>query len=156
MSGEATACGGREKLIDAKIEQLLACHGNYELLHEDSDRRRQAWWEEVGHSLHLTGSLPRQAYALFLLHYLRLRPDEVPVVYEDERKIVWRSFNFCPLLDACGRLGLDTREVCRRSAEQAVQNLIARLDARLRFSRDYANGIRPYAGFCEETIELMG
>lgn len=84
-----------------------------------------------------------------------LDPREVPVVYEDERTIIWRSVNFCPTLAACCRLGLDTRSVCRAATEGSVQALIARLDPRLRFSRNYATGIRPYADYCEEKIELL-
>ena len=33
--------------------------------------------------------------------------------------------------------------------------LITRLDPRLRFSRNYATGIRPYADYCKEQIELL-
>jgi hypothetical protein len=36
-----------------------------------------------------------------------------------------------------------------------VQHLIVRLDPRLRFSRNYVDGIRPYAAYCEERIELL-
>jgi hypothetical protein len=93
---------------------------------------------------------------MFLLRHLGLDPAEVPVVYEDERRIVWRSFNFCSMLEACLRLGLDTRQACREGTEESVQRLIARLDPRLRFSRNYVDGIRPYAPYCEEQIELLG
>jgi hypothetical protein len=33
--------------------------------------------------------------------------------------------------------------------------MIARLDPRLRFSRNYGTGIRPYAEYCEEKIDLV-
>ena len=69
--------------------------------------------------------------------------------------IIWRSTNFCPTLEACRRLGLDTRVVCRAATEGAVQALIARLDPRLRFSRNYETGIRPHADYCEEQITLL-
>ena len=76
------------------------------------------------------------------------------VEYEDERRIVWRSTNFCPTLEACWRLGLDTRVVCRTATERSVEALIRRLDDRLRFSRNYETGMRPYAEYCEEEIWL--
>ncbi len=143
-----------EKRVAAKMSQLAACHGDYGRLHEELDKKRQAWWEAKGGSMALNGTLPRQAYTMLLLIYMGLDPVDVPVVCEDERKITWRSFNFCPMLEACRRLGLDTRLVCRQGTEASVQNLVARLDPRLRFSRNYRDGMRPYAAYCEESIEI--
>ena len=145
---------GYEARIERTKAQLRACEGNYRLVHEALDRKRQAWWEANRDALRLSGPLPRQAYTMFLLLHLGLDPAEVPVVYEDERLIVWRSFNFCSTLEACLCLGLDTRRVCREGTEESVQHLIARLDPRLHFSRNYVDGIRPYAPYCEESIEL--
>jgi tRNA(adenine34) deaminase len=144
-----------ETRIQRTAGQLRACGGDYGRIHEVLDRKRQAWWEANKDALRLTGPLPRQAYTMFLLLHLGLDPAEVPVVYEDERCIVWRSFNFCSMLEACVRLGLDTRQVCREGAEESVQRLIERLDPRLCFSRNYVDGIRPYAPYCEERIELL-
>lgn len=145
-----------EERIQASIAQLRASNGDYSQIHAEQAAKRLAWWDTNKDRLSLSGTLPRQAYTLFLLCYLGLDPGEVPVVYEDERKITWRSYNFCSLLEACVRLGLDTREVCRQGAEASVQELIAQLDPRLRFSRNYVDGIRPYAEYCEEMIELCG
>jgi tRNA(adenine34) deaminase len=145
-----------EARIERAIRQLRACRGDYRGVHEELDRRRQAWWEETRESLELSGPLPRQAYTMFLLRHLGLDPAEAPVVYENERTIVWRSFNFCSTLEACLRLGLDTRQVCREGTEASVQRLIARLDARLTFSRNYEAGLRPYAPYCEERIDVIG
>ncbi len=144
-----------EQRIARQVEQLRACAGNYTRLHEALLRKRLAWWEANGRNLALGGPLPRQAYTLLLLIYLGLDPGQVPVVYEDERTIIWRSINLCPTLEACRRLGLDTRSVCRMATEGSVEALIARLDPRLRFSRNYETGIRPYADYCEEKIELL-
>jgi tRNA(adenine34) deaminase len=145
-----------ERRVRAKMAQLVSCGGDFRLLHEGLAQKRLAWWQAVGRSLALDGPLPRRAYQLVLLEYMSLDPGEVPVVYEDESRITWRSFNVCPVLEACLRLGLDTRVVCREGTEASVQMLIARLDPRLRFSRDYADGVRPYAEYCEETIEVVG
>ncbi len=144
-----------EQRIARQVEQLRTCAGDYTRLHEELLQKRLAWWEANGQHLALAGPLPRQAYTLVLLVYMGLDPHEVPVVYEDEQTIIWRSTNFCPTLEACRRLGLDTRVVCRAASEGSVQALIARLDPRLRFSRNYATGIRPYADYCEEKIELL-
>ncbi len=145
----------RERLVLTECRRLRDCGGDYSQLDAAQIAKRLAWWKERGASLRLAGSLPRQAYTLLLIEYLGLREEGAPVVYEDERSIVWRSFNFCPTLEACIRLGLDTRVVCRESKERSAQALIARLDPRLRFSRDYGDRIRPYGSYCEERIDFI-
>lgn len=144
-----------EQRVARQVEQLRACAGNYSRFSTDRVRKWLAWWEANRQRLDLSGPPPRQAYTLVLLVYMGLDPREVPVVYEDDRTIIWRSTNFCPTLEACRRLGLDTRIVCRSATEAAVQALIARLDPRLRFARNYAAGLRPYADYCEEQITLL-
>ena len=144
-----------ERRIARQIEQLRACAGDYGQFSAARVQRWLAWWEANHLRLDLRGPLPRQAYTLVLLVYMGLDPHTVPVVYEDDKTIIWRSTNFCPTLEACRRLGLDTRIVCRAATEAAVQALIVRLDPRLRFSRNYAAGVRPYADYCEEQITLL-
>lgn len=137
-----------------EAERLAACGGNYAAFHEAMIAKRLAWWDAHRADLRLSGALPRQGYTLTMLIYLGLAPDEVPVVYEDDSRIVWRSVNFCPTLEACRQLGLDTRTVCREATEGSVEALIRKLDDRLRFRRNYATGLRPYAPYCEEEIVL--
>lgn len=144
-----------ERRIARQIEQLQACAGDYSQFSAARVQRWLAWWEVNHPCLNLRGPLPRQAFTLVLLVYMGLDPHTVPVVYEDDNTIIWRSANFCPTLEACRRLGLDTRIVCRAATEAAVQALIVRLDPRLRFSRNYATGLRPYADYCEEQIMLL-
>ncbi len=144
-----------EQRIQIKMRELAGCEGAYAPLDDVFDRKRQAWWEAHKDALRLSGPSPRQAYTLLIVEYLQIDPAQAPVVYEDETRIVWHSANFCPTLEACLRLGLDTRLVCRGGSEGSVQRLIAHLDARLRFSRNYASGMRPYAPYCEESVQLV-
>lgn len=144
----------KEKRIQKKIRQLQRAQGNWKKVHKEQKTKKLAWFEANRDKLKLTGSLPRQAYTMVLLEYMGLDPDEVPVIEEIENKIVWRSFNFCPILDACQRLGLDTKEVCKEGYEQSIQDLINCLDPRLKYSRNYKN-LRPYGKYCEESIELI-
>ena len=127
--------------------------GSYEFINKELVEKRLRWYAENKDEIHLKGSDVRKAYTLLLIEYLGLNPEEVPVVYEDERKIVWRSYNFCPVLEACKRLGTDTREVCKKAEEKSVQVLISKINPNLRFSRNYKK-IRPYKEYCEEIIEL--
>lgn len=142
-----------ERRVYRKIEQLRNCAGDYQQLHSSLKEKRLRWWEENKDRLNLTGSLPRQAYTLVLLEYMKIDPSEVPVVYEDEKRIVWESYNFCPILEACQREGLDTRTVCKEGMEESVQDLISCLNPNLRFTRDYEN-LRPYGKCCRETVWL--
>jgi hypothetical protein len=125
---------------------------SYELIHQELLEKRLRWYQENKDTMRLKGSEVRKAYEL-LIEYLGLHPSEVPVAYEDERKIIWRSYNFCPVLEACMRLGLDTRKVCKQGWEKSVQELVSRINPDLRFSRNY-EAIRPHAEYCEEGIEL--
>jgi len=128
---------------------------NYTIICDESTQKRLRWYEENKERLELEGSDVRKAYTLLLLRYLGLRQEEVPIVYEDRKKIVWRSRNFCPVLEACVRLGLDTREVCREAEEKPAQELISKINPRLKFSRNYEK-IRPRSEYCEEIIEFVG
>jgi len=94
---------------------------------------------------------PRRAFELLFFHYMGRTPDQLPVVEESLDRIVWTSANPCPTLDACARLGLDTRKICRAVAERPVQTFLSRVDPRLRFVRDYET-IRPFAAHCREQI----
>ena len=80
-----------------------------------------------------------------------LRPEDLPILQENETEIVWASQNACPTLAACGRLGLDTRVVCRKAYEKSTQAFVSAIDPELRFLRNYRQ-IRPYADRCEERI----
>lgn len=68
-------------------------------------------------------------------------------------EIVFHSMNFCPTLEACKILKLDTRHVCKRLNESSTDTLIKQIDCRLSFSRNY-NKLRPYTEYCEEMISL--
>jgi hypothetical protein len=48
---------------------------------------------------------------------------------------------------------LDTREVCKAIYERPTEDLIRRLNPKLRFTRNY-DCIRPYSDYCEEIIIL--
>jgi len=80
-----------------------------------------------------------------------LPPEELPVAEKSDSGITWISVNPCSTLEACSRLGLDTRVVCRAVYEKPVQTFLTQLDARLRFVRDYS-AIRPHAPHCRESI----
>ena len=97
-------------------------------------------------------SIMDDAYYLFLTK-LGISPDDAPVVKKDDNNIVIHSKNFCPTLEACQILNLDTRFVCRNYTEKATNELIRQLHPSLSFSRNY-NKIRPFSKYCEEMISF--
>ncbi len=135
-----------ERLRGADDEALRA-------LNEDSTRRRVAWFTQHRAEFALPLDDPLEAgYRLLLLRF-GITPEEAPVVSHNERAITFHSQNFCPTLETCRLLNLDTRHVCRCINEDSTNALLRQLDPRLRFSRNYEK-LRPNAPYCEETISL--
>ena len=126
---------------------------NWNEINEELTEKRTGWYAKNRGDLILEGSEVRKAYTMFILEYLKIDPGEAPIVYEDETRIVWRSVNWCPVVEACERGGFDTREVCKNGWERSVQAMIEKIDPRLRFSRNY-DRIRPHTDYCEEEITL--
>ena len=100
----------------------------------------------------LRGDILEKAYQLLLMK-IGIDRSEAPVVEKNSRCIVFHSKNFCPSLQACVELGMDTRIICREVFEKPADILVKQLHTSLQFSRNYAC-IRPYSTYCEEKIFL--
>jgi hypothetical protein len=140
---------------DVRDEIMKLWHADdtaLDALNDDSAARRLRWFEEIKSDFAAGDSPAESAYRL-LLRRFGAGSDELPVVARTATGIVFHSMNFCPTLEACRILGLDTRHVCRRMNERSTDALIKRIDPRLKFSRNY-DKLRPYAAYCEEMIEL--
>lgn len=111
--------------------------------------KRLAWFDATPRVVR--PATPRVAFETLFFEYMGLPREELPVLHETDDEIVWSSRNPCPTLEACRRLGLDTRTVCRGAYEKSTQALISRLDPQLRFLRDYGQ-IRPLSSHCLEQI----
>ena len=94
----------------------------------------------------------KAAYQLFLTK-LGINSAEAPIVQKQRKKLVIHSNNFCPTLEACNILGLDTREICKQLNEEPTEALLQQLNPSLRFKRNY-NSLRPFKPYCEEIILL--
>ncbi len=155
-SGETA--GGDTPSGEAVDRELAALQrGDYGALERRRSHKRLEWLTAHGHPPRLEVPLPpapvspREAYELLFFDYMGLAAEQMPVVEESADRIVWLSGDPCPTLEACGRLRLDTRQVCRAVSERPVQTFLSRLDPRLRFVRDYV-AIRPHAAHCREQI----
>ncbi|MDR3551615.1 MAG: nucleoside deaminase [Clostridia bacterium] len=120
---------------------------------EDSAAKRARWFQENKGSFDFLSGDPVQAGYRLLLERFHITEEQAPVVKKTDREIVFHSMNFCPTLEACGILGLDTRHVCKRINEQSTDALVKQVDRRLSFSRNY-DSLRPYSDSCEERICL--
>ena len=147
----------REELIRKEIEKLKgAAESRLMRYNDELSRKRTAWFESRRISMESSSAEAASrdtletAYRL-LLEKFGAAPEEMPVVKREKNRIVFHSMNFCPTLEACIILGLDTRRVCRLYNEKATNALIELVDPALRFTRNYER-LRPYSAFCEEMI----
>jgi tRNA(adenine34) deaminase len=96
-----------------------------------------------------------EGYRWFYEEYLGLSiPKDGEMVEHTEKRMVMHWWNPCPTLEACQKLGLDTREICKKAYQQPVQEFLKNINPKLQFDRNYES-IRPYTPYCEEIIELV-
>ena len=134
----------RETGLDQALAYLEGC----------VTEKRLAWLVANLDRLDRTGNAVLDGYRLFYENYLGVSaPVDGEIIEQNERRLVMRWWNPCPTLAACQKLGLDTREVCRKAYHQPVQAFLQCIDPRLRFDRNYA-ALRPYQPYCEEIISV--
>ena len=124
-----------------------------ETLCEAMTARRIEWARSHPDLVRVGADDPLEAGYRLMLAKLRIGQDEAPIVERSSDRIVLHSRNFCPTLEACVILGLDTQVVCRAVTERPMEALLRQLHPGLRFSRNY-DALRPQSGACEETISL--
>ena len=91
-----------------------------------------------------------KAYRLFLKK-LNIAECEAPIIEKTSDRIVFHSVNFCPTLEACKILNLDTRHICQLYNEKSTDAFIKQINPNLKFCRNYEK-LRPYSDYCEEMI----
>jgi tRNA(adenine34) deaminase len=133
---------------ESSLDAALAC------LERCAIEKRTAWLEKNLESLQLTADPVGDAYRIFYQTYLGVSaPEDGEIVERAPDRMVTRWWNRCPTLDACQRLGLDTREICRKAYHMPVQVFFSRIHPGLRFDRNY-EVLRPHTPYCEEIITL--
>lgn len=147
------------KLYNNEIRKLIkefrtARNTKWKSMEQGLLERRTTWFEENKNKIikKLKGTDVEKAYQLILMK-IGIKKDEAPIIEKTKDRVVFHSKNFCPALEACEILGLNTRKVCEAVYEKPTEELIRRINPNLRFSRNYKR-IRPYATFCEEIITL--
>lgn len=139
-----------EAQIRQQVERLSTSHFNE--IEASVAAKRIAWYQQQAFVISDSQTTtPRDAFERLFFGYMGLTPRDLPIVRETENEITWLSKNPCPTLDACLKLGLDTRQVCRAAYEKSTQAFLSQIDPQLRFLRSYQE-IRPYADHCLESI----
>jgi hypothetical protein len=138
------------------IAEDIGSDAAWKLLEKCVIEKRLAWLDANPEVALGTGDSIVTAYLAFYERYLGVRtPGDGEIVESTGERLVTRWWNHCPTLEACKKLGLDTREVCRKAYHQPVQVFLSRIDPRLRFERNY-DALRPQAPYCEEMILMAG
>jgi tRNA(adenine34) deaminase len=119
----------------------------------DSIRRRLEWFKENKDRFTFLNDDPLESAYRLLLCRFNIDADQAPVVRRETNRLTFHSMNFCPTLEACKILDLDTRFICKRYNENSTDTLIKQIDSRLQFERNYEK-LRPYSDYCEEMIYL--
>ena len=136
------------------IGQKIGIDNAWRILERCVTAKRLTWVDENIAGFELTSDPLLDGYKTFYEVYLGVTvPEDGEIVAHTAKKIVTRWWNHCPTLEACERLGLETREVCKVAYQKPVQSFLSRIDPRLRFDRNYA-AIRPHTPYCEEIITL--
>jgi hypothetical protein len=135
-----------DRLRDADIQKLKT-------LAENLSKKRLRWYSAHGPiRANDRENILQTAYQVFL-NKLGITADQAPIVEGDEKHLILHSSNFCPTLEACKILGLDTRFVCRHLTEKPTTDLMRQIHPKLRFTRN-CERLRPHSDYCEEMILL--
>jgi tRNA(adenine34) deaminase len=118
---------------------------------EESMERRVKWFRENKPSFDFLHGNPLESAYNLLLRRFGITSDEAPIIKLENNRVTFQSMNFCPTLEACKILNLDTRYICKLYNEKSTDRLIKQVDAKLRFERNYEK-IRPHSEYCEEMI----
>lgn len=140
----------------AIVAKEIGIDKTLDILEQLNTEKKINWIKSNKNKLNLKGSTDiERAYDLIYNIYLQLNPNDLEITEKTQNKITMRWKNFCPLLEACKILDLDTRIICKRTQEKPWQPILSIINPNLRLKRNYEK-IRPYTDYCEETIELVG
>jgi len=118
-------------------------------------KKRLSWLRANHGAIQNEDDPVNNGYTWFYEKYLGISvPKDGEIIERSQKRLVMRWRHSCPTLEACKKLGLDTREICRKAYQKPVQEFLKHINPKLRFDRNYES-IRPHAAYCEEIIELI-
>ena len=144
----------QQKAIEEKTKQLreiLDGTLNPKELAQSITQRRLEWLAK--NRILLRTDLPLLESTLRLLIYNHMGVEEgISTEMISANLLRIESRNFCPYLEACQWLGMDTRFVCKEIGEPSIIAFFHEINPHLDFYRNY-DKIRPYSDYCEEFLE---
>lgn len=149
----------QQKAIREKTNQLKRIKQGMppKELAEIITRRRVSWIKDNLENMlnKYKGLSPEEtAYKIIFFEHMKIDPNYSKMKRIFSNKIQINSYNFCPYLEACKKLNMEIKFVCKEIGEHSIQEMIKFINPNLRFGRNY-NHLRPNADFCEEYIELI-
>jgi len=149
-----------QKAIDEKLEQLKQFKSGTltpEQLAAIITTRRVDWIEANLEDMlkKYDGlNIEEAAYHIIYFEHMRINPADSKMTRVSSTKIMVDSYNFCPYLEACKQLRLNTKFICKEVGEPSIQEMARQIHPRIQFARDYEI-IRPDAQFCREYFEFV-
>ncbi len=149
----------KETLIKKKKDLLinLKTKEDLEFLSEARSKKKIKWADEnlpLLEEKYSNLSHVEKAFNIIYIDHLNSNKGDFELTYITPNKLQILSRNFCPYLESCKDLNLDTREICKLTGEKPFQDLASKIDKNLKFYRNYEK-IRPYCDYCEEYLEFI-
>lgn len=116
-------------------------------------KNRLNWLKHNRGKIKLTKNPIDDAMHIFYNLNQQLELKDARIAKKTNRLLVIRWRNFCPVLEACKALKLETRQICKNIYDRPNQIFLSHINPKLTFRRNYKK-IRPYRRYCEEIIEL--
>ena len=144
-----------DELVLEEIKKLRGItEDGLKKLSAQSSKKRIEWYRKNKSKIKFENeNILDNAYLLFLTK-LGINKEEAPITERSDKEITIHSKNFCPTLEACKLLGLDTAFICKNLNEKSTDDLLKQLNPSLSFKRNYKK-LRPLNEYCEESIIIV-
>ncbi|MCS7105873.1 MAG: hypothetical protein NZ942_00955, partial [Candidatus Aenigmarchaeota archaeon] len=115
-----------------EVGKIIGRNKALKILEKIVTKKRLNWLDKNKCRLRLKGNLLDLAYKIFYKEYLGLSSSDGRIVEKTENKLVTRWRNFCPVLEACKVLKLETKEICKKVYDKPTQKFLEKIHPRLR------------------------
>jgi len=136
-----------------KVSQYIGKKKTFAILEQFIIESRLNWIKHNCRKIKRTKNPIDDAMHIFYNLNQGLDFKDAVVVKKTDKILITQWRNFCPVLEACKTLQLDTRQICKKIYHRPNQIFLAKINPNLKFKRNYKR-IRPYENYCEEVIEL--